>query len=196
MKEPKQESKGMIFIMRKWKKSGITLSLATALLLSGFALPLINTADAAPQKQEAQSTNSKHQAILKETKKLAIAGKAINSENFGMGSVGKDIVKKWGKPSAGDKDFLRYDDRRIYFELKSSKVNLIQSRDKNYKGITYQEVVNTLGKPDKQYFEESSGDHGYIKAVYKLGKRTLSIAFYYTYEDDRVPTTIEFVEVK
>jgi hypothetical protein len=186
-----------MMIMNTWKKSSITFSVATALLLSGLALPLINTANAAPQKQAVQPVNNKHIATLKQTKTLATAGKTINSENFGLGSAGKDIVKKWGKPSDGDKDYLRYDKRKIFFQLKSSKVDLIQSRDNRYNGITYNEVVKTLGKPVKQYFEEDSGDHGYVKTIYKTGKRTLAVCFYYKVGNTtQIPTTIEFIEVR
>lgn len=185
-----------MIILKKWQKNSIVFSLATGLLLSGIILPSVNTVSAAQpqQKQEVQSTNAKHQVILKHMKKLATEGKTVNSENFGIGSAGKDIVKKWGEPTSQYKNYLQYEERNIAFELKSGKVIIIYAQDKRYDNITYQEVGKVFGKPVKQYYEEDSGDHSHVRAIYKVGKRTLTIGF--KHNEDHVPTTIESLELK
>lgn len=165
-------------MMRKLQKNGIALSIATALLLTGVALPSIHTAEASEQKQEVQAINIKHQATLNNIKKLAFQGKTINSENFGLHSKASDIEKKWGKPDYQSKGALTYKKRGMDFDLRFGKVVKIYSTDKSYQSITYQEVKQTLGKPVK---ETKAGDGYYI--TYRAGKNTLELAF--TYNKDR-----------
>lgn len=160
--------------MKKWQKSAVTFSVATALLLSNIALPIVNNADAAPQKQAAQSVNIKNIATLSQMKAKMAEGKTINSENFGIGSSSNDITKKWGKPFDSSQNNLWYDDRQIEFFVKAGKVTSIYSYDKRYKNISYEEVSQVFGKAVKE--GRVKGDAVY-DAQYKVGKHTISFAF-------------------
>lgn len=177
--------------MNKWQKSGITFSVATALLLSGIALPMIHTADAAPTQQAVSSTQVKHHALLKQTKSLAQVGKTINSENFGIGTKANDIIKKWGKPDYPDSTYeLYYQKHSTSFFIKSGKVSSLTSFDKRYFGVSYKEVIQTYGKPVKQTF----GDDG-VYVQYKVGNRVLEVVFAYD-KAGKKPDTIHYIEVK
>ncbi|WP_028778109.1 DUF4309 domain-containing protein [Shimazuella kribbensis] len=176
--------------MRNWKKKAIVFTLATGLLLSAATLSTINTASANTQKQAAQSTNVKHQVILKQTKNLADDGKTINSEKFGVGSSTKDIIKKWGQPDNPKEEIsLKYSKRQIEFLARSKKVTTVVSNDNRYEGITYQEVVDTLGLP---YEYEDGKD---IIISYEAEKHTLKIAFNRSGKDQS-PSTIKYLFVK
>ncbi|WP_028778202.1 DUF4309 domain-containing protein [Shimazuella kribbensis] len=147
--------------------------LATTLVVSAAFTGFAAVTHAAP-KTEVVQIQKNHKLTLEQTMVKGKQGKAINSENFGLGSRGKDIKKKWGKPTSEDESYLEYTNKRILFILEKGKVNNVFTQDKRYDGITYAEVTKTLGKPAKT----AEGEDG-VYASYKAGKNTVTFAFYY-----------------
>src|SRR5690242_8926155 len=116
--------------MNVMKKMGKALLITTLLVgVSSFAVPAVSPVHAA-----AATKTESHQQILHRTMKLAASGKTINSENFGIGSDGNAIVKKWGKPDKGSvkEEYLSYKKRSIWFRL-SSKGKVFNIFDSSYK---------------------------------------------------------------
>jgi Skp family chaperone for outer membrane proteins len=176
--------------MKRWKKSAIVFTVATGLLITGTSLTTINTSLAAPNTKVVVAEHHQSQQTIKNIKKLAYQGRTVNSENFGLQSKTKDIVKKWGEPDEGsDENYLYYAKRGMDLVAKEGKVVKIYSVDKSYHGITYKEVKQTLGKPVK----EVKGEDGYY-LTYKAGKNTLEFAFYYNNEGTK-PSTLAGVNV-
>lgn len=175
--------------MKKWQKGAIAFSVAAALALP-ITLPAIHVADAAPKKS-VQHVDAKDRVTLQQTKVSAVTGKTINSENFGVGSSTKDIIKKWGKPTNGSDDsYLYYNNRNIEFTAVKGKVTGVYSHDKRFNTISYQEVLSVYGKPVAQ----SNGSDA-VYADYKAGKHKLTLAFFYD-KTGKKPSTLKNIIVK
>ncbi len=175
--------------MKQWKKTVIACSLATGLVLGNVVPGIVSHSFAAP-RAKIQVVQVKHQTQVQNIKKLAVAGKTVNSECFSIGSKVSHIKQKWGKPDAGsDNSYLTYGKRHITFEAVGGKVTKIQSTDKSYWNITYKEVRKGLGTP----INEVKGEDG-VYLTFKAGKHTLDIAFYYNNEGN-APSTIKDVTV-
>jgi hypothetical protein len=173
-------------IMRKITK----LLIVTTLTLGVSMISLTPFSDAAPSTQQAHQEQNNRSIILK-TQQLAVHGKAINSEDFAIGSRGQDIQKKWGKPDPANSsaDAYTYNRRQIEFFLSNDIVTHIVSYDKHYESITYKEVKAALGEPSK----ETRGEDG-VYTTYECGKKLLVISFYYD-KTGKNPDTINQVVV-
>lgn len=161
--------------MNKTIKTIVATTFTAGTLLAGFSQ--INQVDASSVAQTHQMSTEQqnHQKLIKQIKQLAVEGKVINSESFGLGSSHNDIVKKWGNPDEGsDKNYLYYDKRQISFFGEFGHVKQINTYDHRYFDITYKEVQKEFGKPVK----EVKGEDG-VYWTYKTGNHTLEITFYY-----------------
>ncbi|WP_028777809.1 DUF4309 domain-containing protein [Shimazuella kribbensis] len=155
--------------MNKTIKTIVATTFTVGTLLAGFSQ--IGLVDASPIVPTQQSTTQQqnHQKLIKETKQLAVEGKVINSESFGLDSSRDAIVKKWGKPDPdSDAQTLFYTKRQIVFELQKNKVKTVDSMDKRFENITEKEIKQALGKPnDVKRYEDGT------EMYYKAGKHTL-----------------------
>jgi hypothetical protein len=177
--------------MKNWKKTAIAFSLATGLLVTGSAISTIQTTHAASNTKVVSPTTQSQQTTIKKIKEFASQGKTVNSENFALQSKTKDIVEKWGKPdpSSNPNEFF-YVKRGVGFIVEKGKVVKIFSGDKSYDEITYKELKQSLGKPDKETKKEDVG----VFLTYKAGKNTLQFIFYYQ-NDSTQPTTLSELNV-
>ncbi|MCH5583476.1 YjgB family protein [Shimazuella sp. AN120528] len=112
------------------------------------------------------------QQLIQQVKQLAIEGKTINSDGFGLGSSRDEINKKWGAEDKEDVDQMYYESRKAYFVLKNDKVVELYSADERLQNITKQEVQNALGKPD-QLRQYEDGD----ELIYKAGDNSITFTF-------------------
>jgi hypothetical protein len=176
--------------MNKTIKTIAVTTFTIGTLLAGFS-PLSQVdASSTVQTQQVSTQQQNHPKLLKQTKQLAVEGKVINSESFGLGSSHDAIVKKWGKPDEGsDRDNLFYEKRRIIFFGKVGHTTEIYSNDLRYDEITYKEVKKALGKPVKEVKGEDA-----IYVTYPAGKHTLEFAFYYN-DLGTAPSTIKSLSV-
>ncbi|MCH5585984.1 YjgB family protein [Shimazuella sp. AN120528] len=172
--------------MRNFTKILVTTALAVGVTITGLA-PLTYAAPFTKQVEPEQD----HRTTILQTEQLATQGKAINSEDFAIGTKGQDIQKQWGKPDpeSSSEDAYTYSKRNIAFFLSNGLVTHIVSYDKRYEPITYKEVKKTLGEPSK----ETRGDDG-VYTTYECGRKLLVISYYYD-KTGKNPDTINQVVV-
>ncbi|WP_028777747.1 DUF4309 domain-containing protein [Shimazuella kribbensis] len=169
----------------------ITKIVIAATLMVGAAITNLSTPTYASLDSKNVQAQQDHRRIIEKTEQLARQGKTINSENFAVGSKGEDIQNKWGKPDSNNssEEAYTYSKRNIEFFLSKGIVTHIVSYDTNYKNITYNEVIKTLGEPAK----ETRGEDG-VYATYECGKKLLMFSFYYD-KSGKNPDTIKQIVV-
>jgi hypothetical protein len=128
---------------------------ATTLFISATLLGIapIYTANAAPDTKVV-TVEENHQKLIQDTLELAIQGKTINSENFGIGSKGSDIKREWGTPDPPESDgsVYVYQKRKIWFEVsRKSRVTGICSFDERLWDITLAEVKKIAVAPEREH---------------------------------------------
>lgn len=156
-------------------KGMLVATLAVGTLLGG--LVAAQPSYAANNLQTAQ-TQQDHAKLLKQTMQLAKQGKVKTSGEFGLFSSRKSIEAKWGKADKDSKSWQsKYSKHATIFEFADfdghkDSVYLVQTTDKSYSDVTYQEVKKVFGKGS----EYKGIDGGYVS--YQAGDHTLSFNFY------------------
>lgn len=117
-----------------------------------------------------KSNESSHNQTIDRTVKLATQGKAINSEQFGLGSKKKKILKKWGKPQYEDAYTLDYKKRHVTFTISKGRVTKVTTTDKRILALTHEDVHNALGEP----IDHDQGA-GQVYETYQAGKNLIQI---------------------
>ncbi|WP_028777940.1 DUF4309 domain-containing protein [Shimazuella kribbensis] len=163
---------------KKSIKGMLVVALAVGTLLTGWVSTGEAQANSNPKSSVQQSTKQNHAQLLQQTKKLAAQGKVKTSGEFKIGSSQKEIEKKWGKADKDSKDGeMKYSKRHTRFEIDDfdghkQSAFLLQTFDKSYSSVTYEELKKELGTGG-EYKEKNSG---YVS--YNADGNTLT--FYFT----------------
>lgn len=155
-------------------KGILVATLAVGTILGGLVAAQPSFAAKTTQAQ----TQQDHAKLLKQTMQLAKQGKVKTSGKFGLSSTRKSIETKWGKADTdSQRGQLKYSKRATIFEVADwdghkDSVFLLQTTDKSYANVTYQEVKKAFGKGS----EYKGADGGYIS--YQAGDNVLNFNFH------------------
>ncbi|WP_028778852.1 DUF4309 domain-containing protein [Shimazuella kribbensis] len=169
--------------MKKTVKKIMVTTLAIGTLITGFSY--VNGAQASEQTHTMQvSEKQNHKQLLLQTKKLADQGRVITSKDLGIGSSRRAIEAKWGKPDKNSKKFdLKYSKHstNFYFSVDDEKQKSafnVETSDKRYSAVTYDEVKKTFGKANEEWFEQNDeGEFEYYVSYVVAGKKHYDLQF-------------------
>jgi hypothetical protein len=151
--------------------------IATTLVVSSLITGYISVSSIYAEKKPEQIhvvNDVNHKKLIKKIMYLSSKGKTINSEEFGIGSREEDIRQKWGEPTSSNENFLSYAEKKqTEFDMENGIVtDWVNSSDKRLKEITYEEVLQTAGKPVSDKINE-----GKRYMSYRTGKYNLLLIF-------------------
>lgn len=126
-------------------------TLGLSLLLCGIVFLNGNPAFATQSKYSVASYIHKEEItkeFLKEVKTLASEGKAINSEEFGIGSKKDEIIAKWGNPDSDGNGLMEYYEKKVNFTVDSDGVvESVQTEDERLSELNQDQINKTFGEP-------------------------------------------------
>jgi hypothetical protein len=163
---------------RKSVKGMLVVAFTVGTLLTGLVSTGEAHATSKPHSITQIQTKQNNKQLLQQTKKLAAQGKVKTSGEFKIGSSQKEIEKKWGKADKDSKSGeMKYSKRQTRFEIDDfdghkQSAFLLQTYDKSYSSVTYEELKKELGAGG----EYKGKKDGYVS--YDVDGNTLT--FYFT----------------